>query len=146
MSNAERSSSLWRVVLDTNILVSAFLFGGVPGAILQAAEAERFTPLVSAPLKNELEEVLAEKFSFPEEMIEAACGRLWQICEWIDPKIHLDICIDEDDNRVLECAMEGHAECIVSGDRDLLRLPPIPALSILPPRAFLDRLQTAGKT
>lgn len=133
--------SPWRTVLDTNVLISAYLFGGVPGRILQAAEEGRIVSLTSLSLKNELEGVLEEKFQWPESVIEATCSRFWQISEWIEPKIRLALCADEDDNRILECAIEGHAAFVVSGDRDLLRLPPFANFSILSPREFLDRLQ-----
>lgn len=63
-----------RVVLDTNIFISAFLFGGKPADILQLAEDRSFTLIVSESLITEVEEVLAEKFlrrSSPGRMLSS---------------------------------------------------------------------------
>lgn len=65
--------------------------------------------------------------------------------EWISPRSRLDLCPDETDNRVLECAFEGNAAVIVTGDNHLLKLPPIKNLAILTPDAFLTCFRPSGE-
>jgi putative PIN family toxin of toxin-antitoxin system len=131
----------WRVVLDTNILISAFRFGGKPKAILELTLDKALLALTSEPLKDELVRLLARKFFMKPGLIEEICAPLWEVSEWIEPKIRLNLCPDEPDNRVLECALEGHAAYIVTGDRHLLNLRPMKGLVILTPDAFLAQLR-----
>jgi putative PIN family toxin of toxin-antitoxin system len=132
------------VVLDTNVLISAYRFGGKPRAILDLAEERAFIALTSDPLKNELARVLAEKFFMPRDLIAEICSPLWEVAEWIDTRLHVELCSDEADNRVLECALEGNARYIVTGDRHLLDLSPIEGLAIVPPDRFLTLLRDSG--
>jgi len=76
----------WRVVLDTNVLVSAYQFGGKPEQILQLAESESFVSLASDPLKIELARILAEKFLMSRSLVLATCTAFWQVAERIEPK------------------------------------------------------------
>jgi putative PIN family toxin of toxin-antitoxin system len=134
----------WRVVLDTNVLISGIRFGGKPEAILELAGCEAFILLTSKPLKNELVRVLTIKFHMPRQLIAETCARLWEVSECIDPQIRLDLCPDEADNRVIECAIEGNAGYIVTGDRHLLNMQPIEGLAILTPDAFLAQFHASG--
>lgn len=131
------------MVLDTKVLISAYRFGGKPKAILELAEALAFVPLISEPLKSELVRVLEEKFFMPRTLITEICSPLWEVSEWVEPKIQIDLCPDEPDNRVLECALGGKAGYIVPGDRHLLNLPLIERLAILTPDIFLARLRAS---
>jgi putative PIN family toxin of toxin-antitoxin system len=131
-----------RVVLDTNVLISAYRFAGKPEQILDLALSAAFVSLTSDSLKDELTRVLAIKFLMSEQLIEEACTPFWQIAEWIDPKIETHLCPDEADNRVLECAMDGKANFIVTGDRHLLDLGTVAGFTIVKPDAFLAILQS----
>ncbi|HZB87622.1 MAG TPA: putative toxin-antitoxin system toxin component, PIN family [Terracidiphilus sp.] len=133
-----------RVVLDTNVYVSALLFGGKPGRVVRLAEWGAFTLLISAPLRAEVEDVLARKFGYARAMIRKACEPIWNIAERIEPAFRVDLCRDPADNRVLECAITGEAHCIVTGDRDLLDLPAVTAYRILRPEEFLQAMDAAG--
>jgi putative PIN family toxin of toxin-antitoxin system len=130
------------VVLDTNVLISAYQFGGKPAQILQLAESESFVSLASGPLKSELARILAEKFLMPRSLVLATCTAFWQIAEWIEPKTPCNLCPDEADNRVLECAIEGSADFIVTGDHHLLDLASAVDCILLKPAPFLAFLQS----
>jgi putative PIN family toxin of toxin-antitoxin system len=127
-----------RVVLDSNIYISAFLFGGKPRQAVQLAEQGVFILLISAPIKSEVEDTLAEKFGYSQAMIYDSCHRVWDIARQITPTVRVDLCRDDDDNRILECAMAGDARFIVTGDRDLLDLPVVSQYTILKVDAFLQ--------
>jgi putative PIN family toxin of toxin-antitoxin system len=133
-----------RVVLDTNVYVSALLFGGKPKQVLDLALNGSLRLLISEQLKLEMERILRDKFDFTARKIAESAELLWSDAEWIDPKFCLNICPDESDNRVLECALEGKAGYIVSGDRHLLSLQPIEGLAILLPSTFLERFHATG--
>ena len=128
---------MMRVVLDTNIFISAFLFGGKPARLLQLAEDGAFALLASSALMSEVEEVLAGKFSWPEPLVRAACDPLWNLADVIVPTIRIKDCPDADDNRVLECALEGEARYIVSGDHHLLDMKRFRNIDIVTADEFL---------
>jgi len=139
-ADQQRFGVRWKAVLDTNVLISALRFGGKPERVIQKALSAAFVPLTSDPLKEELTRVLKGKFLMAESLIEAACSPFWQMAEWIYPEATLDLCPDEPDNRVLECAIEGNADFIVTGDRHLLDLGPVGSCIVLKPDAFLTVL------
>lgn len=126
-----------RVVLDTNVFISAFLFGGKPALILDWAEQGRIALCYSDPIRKEVEEVLAEKFHWPPEMIDLACMPYWTSGLRVRPKREVKACSDPDDDRVLECAVEAQAEFIVTGDKHLLSMLQFERTLILTPDQFL---------
>ena len=132
-----------RVVLDSNIYISAFLFGGKPLRAVQFAEEGAFILLLSAAIKAEVEETLAEKFGYSDAMIRNSCGRVWDFATEVAPTFRVELCRDDDDNRMLECAIAGDARFIVTGDRDLLDLPSVSQYSVVKVGAFLQILQLA---
>lgn len=112
-----------RVVADTNILVSAFLFFVVPRAFLDLGVAKAFTLMTSDVLLIELDEKLLGKFQLPSDQAQAFLSRLTESALVVRPGFELlAVPDDEDDNRVLECTVAGQADFIVSGDKHLLRL------------------------
>jgi putative PIN family toxin of toxin-antitoxin system len=112
-----------RVVLDTNVYISALLFGGLPGDVLDLAFLKSFALIVSPAMLDEREEKLREKFGVSGEDAKLVRRRLENVAEVVEPREVLSVISDDpDDDRVLECAVEGGADVIVSGDRHLLKL------------------------
>jgi uncharacterized protein len=130
-----------RVVLDTNILVSSLGWRGAPHEIVSLCLDHRFQLLLSPALLEELQRVLLyPKFEFSIHEVFNYMALLTEAAELIQPDIHLVVIEDDpSDNRVLECALAGHADVIVSGDRHLLALEKFEAIPILRAQAFLDR-------
>ncbi len=126
-----------RVVLDTNVVISALVYGGKPSQALRLAQDSIIQILTSEPLRAEAERILAEKFGWPPVMIARGCRPIWRISELIEPDFVLTDCPDPDDNRVLECAVAGAADCIVTGDKVLLRMHPFRGIAIIPTDIFL---------
>lgn len=131
---------MMRVVLDTNVYISALLFGGKPLQVLGFAEDHMFSLLYSKPIREEVEGVLAKKFHWPQEMINLACEPYWKIGLAVRPKRRVSACPDPDDNRILECAIEARADWIVTGDKHLLDMLSFEGISILRPDDFLKHL------
>ncbi len=131
-----------RVVADTNIYISALMFGGLPGMLLDLGLMQAIRLVISPALLDELQDKLCVKFGVLAQDTAAIRAKLESIGDLIDPAIVLDVVTDDpDDNRVLECAVTGRADYIVSGDRHLLKLKEHAGIPILTAREFLDRLE-----
>ena len=109
-----------RIVLDTKVIVSALLFGGKPRRILEGDIRGEIELLLSEPIVEELREVLQRpKFGLPSVLVQTIISELASVGVLVKPTVSINkIRHDPADNRILECATEGHAEYIVSGDRD----------------------------
>ena len=128
-----------RVVADTNVLISALMFGGLPGRFLDLALRRRFTLVTSKALLGELDEKLRGKFAVSERDALAIRAKLEGGAALADPDFQLNAVPDDpDDNRVLECAVASKAEWIVSGDRHLLRIGCYEGIAIVTVRRFLE--------
>jgi uncharacterized protein len=127
-----------RVVLDSNIYVSALaLPGGSADLALTAALDGRYVVLLSEPLLGEVLGVLGRKFDHNKDELARVALFLDDLADRISPKSRVGVLEDEPDNRILELAVDGRADVIVTGDRAMLRLGSfrgIPALSL---RQFL---------
>ncbi len=130
-----------RVLFDTNVLISALLFPGGRGeaALFHIIEG-RDRLLISKPLLHELLTVLANKFSHDREELARVAVFLGDLAEMVHPQSQLQILEDEPDNLVLECAVAGKADIIVTGDKAILHLGDYQGIRILPPNAYV--LQT----
>ncbi len=114
-----------RVVVDTNVWVSVLLNpAGAPASVLAALQARRFTPLVSEPLLSELAEVLtrprlARKYGITPEDAAALVSLLRRAAETVPVIGEIELCRDPDDNIVIETALRGRADMLVTRDEDL---------------------------
>jgi putative PIN family toxin of toxin-antitoxin system len=131
-----------RVVLDTNVYFPAFTHKGLPFWIWQQAVLGCFVLLSSPPLLRELGEVLRLKAGWGEAEVVAQLKLLVKVAEIISPSVAVKaIADDDDDNRVLECAVAGEADLIVSSDYHLLKLRSFESIGIVHP---LDFRRTLG--
>lgn len=131
-----------RVVLDTNILISAFVFpGGPPERVYRAALEGRVELVTSPPLLLEFGRVLSSKFGWEPSIGEQAVAHVVRVGTVVRPTEAIDEIVDDpDDDRVLEAALEGEAGVIVTGDRHLLRLRTWRGITIEKAVPFLRRL------
>jgi putative PIN family toxin of toxin-antitoxin system len=129
-----------RVVLDTNILISAFVFpGGAPESVYRAALEHRVTLVTSPPLLAEFGRVLSDKFGWDPSRTQQAVSQVARIGEVVRPTQRVRVVReDPEDDRVLEAAL-GQADVNVSGDRHLLRLRVWRGIPIAKPADFLRR-------
>ena len=132
-----------RVVLDTNILISAFIFpGGPPEAVYRLVLEGRVELVTARPLLIELGRVLTEKFGWDSSRADEVVAQVARLGQVVRPMETVrEIAADPSDDRVLEAAAEGGAEVIVSGDRHLLRLGTWRAVRIEPAAKFLTRFE-----
>jgi putative PIN family toxin of toxin-antitoxin system len=127
-----------RAVLDTNVVVSAHLkSSGQEALILALALSGRFEMVVSPALLEEYEGVLRRpRFGFSHAAVRRSMRAIRNMALLVHPRRDLDVALDPDDNKVLECALEGGAEYLVTGNaRDFPKQ--FQGVAVVPPRQFL---------
>jgi putative PIN family toxin of toxin-antitoxin system len=135
-----------RIVLDTNVVISALVFpGGTPEAVHRLVLEGRVALVSSPTLLAELGRILATKFAWSVDRAEEAVAQLARFAHVVTPTTRIER-IEEDpaDDRVLEAAVEGGADVIVSGDRHLLRLGSWQGIAIERPAQFIERFADHG--
>lgn len=131
-----------RLVVDSNVLISAlFSPGGTPRRVLDRLAAEAAILLFSDETFAELVVRLSKPKFDPYrtfEQMESFLDWLAELGEWVEPTLGIEACRDTDDNKFLAVALSGEADCLITGDADLLVLDPFEGLPILTPAAFLS--------
>jgi uncharacterized protein len=143
-----------RVVLDTNFWVSALVYSSESSMlhqILQRFLAGGFELVTSSALHDEFVELcirhkvakpVLEKYS---RLMQHTSTEAPPYVRHVEPTDWVDaITADPDDNRLLECAVEGKADMIVSGDKHLINLAIYENIPILSPRDFIERMNREG--
>jgi putative PIN family toxin of toxin-antitoxin system len=136
-------------VVDTSVLVSAFLFpDGVPGRVLKLAKqgvyALYLSPIILEEVRRSLHNPrLKNSYAYSHEKMEAWCKDLPEIGQVIlEPLPDIGpICRDPDDDHVIAAALVVKADFIVTGDKDLLTLGHYQNIRILTARAFIEEME-----
>lgn len=132
-----------RAVLDTNVVMSAIFFGGMPLKIVRAAFAKKIELVASKAILSEYREVAERLHSqFPIVNHRRPLAILESKLKMVRPLVlEQTVCRDPDDDAILACALGGNAKVICSGDEDLLSLDGFRGLEIMLPSAFCKRMQ-----
>jgi uncharacterized protein len=131
-----------KVVFDTNVLVSALVFPGGRGEeALRRIVEERDELFLSKPILDELLGVLARKFSRDAEELARVAVFLNDLGTTVKPRRRLNVLKDAADNRIVECALAGRADAVVTGDQALLALGEYGGVRILSLRDYLGSLE-----
>lgn len=134
-------------MLDTNVLVSAWLWHGPPHALLQRARDGSDSLILSVELIEEFTAVIARpKFRMILERTGSlrteVADELRRMGELVvAPPLEHPVCRDPDDDHLLALARAARADLLVTGDDDLLTLGAFDTIPVLPPAAALARLQ-----
>lgn len=127
-----------RVVIDTNVWLSALVFGGKPGLVLDLFVDDRIEVVISEEVLSELRRKISQRFPLflpQQQLLEAS---LRQDAELVQLGAQtVKISRDPKDNMFIETALAGQANCIVSGDKDLLSIGNYERLQIVTPADFL---------
>lgn len=135
-------SNLSPVLLDTNIIVSALLFGGKPRTVFHLVLRKEIDAVISRQLIAELLGVLAEKFHFPQKILVLLERKILKRFRIVLPLTRIDLLKNPDD-RVLEAALEGRCAYIVTGDKELLALQSFQGIVIVTAEQFLRIMKGA---
>jgi putative PIN family toxin of toxin-antitoxin system len=139
-----------RAVVDTNILIRALIKPqGTVGPVLTRLRDGDYTLLYAGPLLDELVAKLAlprihDKYHLTDDDVETVLALILLRGEPVMPQRRITACRDPKDNVVLEVAVAGEADYIVTGDNDLLVLHPFEGIHIVGPAEFLRALETVG--
>ena len=130
-----------RVVVDTNVLISALLSpSGTPRRVVQTLASHQATLLFSDATFRELAQRLArpkfDRYRTAQQMV-AWLDWLAELGEWVVPVTTISACRDPDDNKFLVVAVDGETELLITGDNDLLDLAPFQSIPIITPAEFL---------
>ena len=129
-----------KLVFDTNVYISAFVIPNSKAekAFLKVVEG-RDTLLISKYIINEILSVLSAKFSRDREALSHLAVHLSEIAHMVKPVgPRLSLLKDEPDNRILECALSGNADAIVTGDKEMLALREFKGIRIISLREYLE--------
>jgi putative PIN family toxin of toxin-antitoxin system len=111
------------VVFDTNIFISALV---IPGSLAEKAIFKiiegKDSLLISKDIINEVLSVLASKFERDREGLSHVAVTLTEIAELVKPSKRIEIFKDDPDNRILECAISGEADFLITGGKEMLLL------------------------
>jgi putative PIN family toxin of toxin-antitoxin system len=133
-----------RVVLDTNVIVSALLVpSGTQASVLLLAFRGHMKLYISEPVFSEYQEVLRRpRFKLHPRQVQAVLRQIGKVASVVRPYAKLSVSPDESDNRLLECAEAAKAHYLVTGN--LRHFPPVhKATKIVTGRRFLDIMQGA---
>ena len=130
-----------KIVLDTNIIISAILFGGNPGKIFDLClAANNIKGCICPELLAELLSKLKYKFEVKDNETEIIKNMVISRFEYMLVFKKADICRDEKDNILLDLTGCCRADYLVTGDRDLLVLKKIKVTRIITPSDFLSKI------
>ena len=134
-----------KVVLDTNIYLSALLFpGSVPEEVLNLGKRRKISIHVSHFILSEIKNILVIKFDYSDDYAKKLIDEILKFTILIEPTTKIELIKEKkDDNRILECAVSANADFLISGDKKhILCLKKIKDTKIVSAREFLDHFNS----
>ncbi len=128
---------LLKIVNDTNVWLSALYFSGKPSQIVQLIEKKIITSVISTFILNETREKMVENFNTPISAASGTIAYIASISELVEVGKESFGLRDPADNQILETAVKGKCDFLVTGDKDLLILKKYKNLQIVTPAQFL---------
>jgi putative PIN family toxin of toxin-antitoxin system len=128
-----------RVVIDTNVFISAIVFGGKPRRVINLVADDSVTLIMAEAIITEIRRIIVSKFpNFLEDLMRVE-KLLEQDAEWVKLGFNTErITRDPNDDKFIETALIGSCHYIISGDKDLLDLKEYMGIKILSPAGFLS--------
>ena len=129
-----------KIVIDTNVVISATFFGGIPRKVIDLVVDENITAYTNMEILAEYEKTtidvsVKKKGHINQELFEQFMDKV----EVIDAVTVVDVCRDPDDNKFIACAVDAKAIYIVSGDKDLLTVEKYDEIEIVTAKEFYER-------
>lgn len=128
-----------RIVLDTNIYIAAAISdNGFSEYILkQIAKAQTLEAIVSEAILAEIQSKLRDKFNWLQEDTDRFINRIKKFAESVEVTENIEVITrDPEDNKILECAISGNADLVVSLDQDLIKLKTYKGIGIIHPKTL----------
>lgn len=127
-----------RIVLDTNVYISAAILGRVCEEITQTCRFSNLEVFITKDIIEELKDKLSKKFLWGKDQVKLFLESVLEFCNIIEIKEKIRFIKDDpDDDKILECAVSANCDFIISGDRHLLMLKSYKTIRVLSPADFL---------
>ena len=127
-----------RIVIDNSVLISAIFWRGNEYRVFRGVLEGRYIGLISVDIIAELKNKLNNKFKF--DRTDDLIRIIKKNFDIVDIKTSLDIVRDKNDNMIVECAVDGYADYIITSDRDLLVLKKYRKIKIINSKNFLSQI------
>ena len=132
-----------KIVIDTNVFISAVFFGGLPLKVLHSIISKRNDAYISPQIWDEYNDVIERLTKkYPSRLKHQLIDEVFKVFKVISPSTAISICRDPDDDKFLSCAIDAGCQYLVSGDDDLLSLGKVEDVTICTPSEFLNTLRT----
>lgn len=132
-----------KIVIDSNVYISAILFGGKPEKIVELARLDIVEAFVTVPILEEVLRVLQYKFGWNKGMLGEAAATMPEAAMLIEPTEKISVIQkDRADDKILEAAVASGADFIISGDSHLLELKRFRSIKIVDATEFLHLIIT----
>ena len=131
-----------RVTVDTNVLISSLIAtGGSADQVIQLVREGEMEMVLSKFILDELARVLTQKFELPAQAVQSAVDRFQQLAIIVEPRAVVNVIKEkQDDNRILECAVAGRVDYLITGDKKhILPLASIQGIPIVGVAEFLQK-------
>jgi len=131
-----------RVTVDTNVLISSLIAtGGSADQVIQLVREGEVEMVLSKFILDELARVLTQKFELPAQAVQSAVDRFQQLAIIVEPRAVVNVIKGkQDDNRILECAIAGRVDFLITGDKKhILPLASIQGIPIVGVTEFLQK-------
>jgi uncharacterized protein len=130
-----------RVVLDTNIYISAIFWKGASYKIVGKAADGEFEAIASDEIIKELTNVLGRDFGRDKDEISEIIKSLRLFVRFVETKSKINAVKDDPaDDRILECAVDSHSQYVITQDNHLLKLKNYNGVKIITPNEFLGQI------
>ena len=132
-----------KLVLDTNIFISSFFWGGNPRKLMMRIIDGKDALFVSTEILHEVFSVMTRpKFNVTRNQIIHFINSIEEISCHVTPHLTIQgVCRDSDDDKILECAVSGNVDFIISGDNDLLSLKEFQGIPIMTASEYIDKVE-----
>ena len=131
-----------RVTVDTNVLISSLIAtGGSADQVIQLVREGEMEMVLSKFILDELARVLTQKFELPAQAVQSAVDRFQRLAIIVEPRAVVNVIKGkQDDNRILECAVAGRVDYLITGDKKhILPLVSIQGIPIVGVAEFLQK-------
>ena len=131
-----------KIVLDTNVYISAAILGRVCEEIIQTCRFSNLEVFISKDIIDEIRDKLSHKFLWKNDQVNVFIESIMEFCQIVKVNEKITYIKDDpDDDKVLECAVSADCDFIISGDKHLLKLKSYKTIRILNPADFLLMLR-----
>lgn len=136
-----------KIVIDTNVIVSAMFFGGKPRQLVELLVKHKFQSFASAEIVNEYQDTASELCArYPKKPVHLPLTAIVTAMNIIETTSDISVCRDPDDDKFINCALDSNCSYIISGDNDLLTIKNYNGIKIVTVAEFFHQIAPSPYT